>query len=195
EHAADASIGVIEARVGADVPMTRLGDQHAFCPQHADALVEDNLDHARVGTGNQPRRDAHRLVAGRDGREVDQPALSFGHRLLRDHEHVAGVESCPGADQRSQIVPGPHLRQPVDADQLEMPHTAGLMRARSAGSSRSSASASDWKTTNLTPCCSASARNWASDSSPKWSPIAPGGRRYRALVPPRPVAGAATTPG
>ena len=35
----------------------------------------------------------------------------------------------------------------------------------------------------------------ASESSPKWSAIASGGRRYSALVPPRPIAGTATTTG
>src|SRR5437870_9647019 len=102
-----------------------------------------------------------------DARKVDKPALRLGDDLLRDHEHIARRKRGVRRDQLTDIVSRPHLRQPFDPNQLDALHTARRIRSRSAGSSMSSAIASERKSTNFTPRFCASARNWASDSSPK----------------------------
>jgi len=48
-----------------------------------------------------------------------------------------------GSQKFRQVVAGPNLRQAADPDELEPVHPARLSRARSAGSSRSSAIASE----------------------------------------------------
>ena len=75
--------------------------------------------------------------------KIDEPALGLGHHLLGHDEDVARLELRVCAQQLSQVVARPHLRQALDADQLEGFHTARLRRARSEGSSRSSANGSE----------------------------------------------------
>src|SRR4029077_3400484 len=190
-----ADVGVIDAGVRGDVDVPRLGDERALLAQHAHALVEHDLDHARVRPRDEVRRDAHRLRAGGHGAHVDEPALGLRHHLLGDDDNVSRLELRVLGDQRGQVVAGAHLGQPLDGDQLDLIHTARLRRARSEGSSRSSAIASELCTTKLTPRLWASSRNFTRDSSPKCMPITSGGWRYKALVPPRPMAGTATTTG
>src|SRR6266851_1291914 len=121
-------------------------------------------------------------------------ALGLRHHLLRDHQHVGCFELSPRADELAEIVSGMDLRQALDRKKLDAIHTA-RRRARSAGSSRSRAIAGEMWISNRTPKACASRRKAASESAPKCSPIARGGWRYSALVPPRPVAGTATATG
>src|SRR5712691_7107867 len=121
-------------------------------------------------------------------------SLRFRHHLLRDHQHIGWFELRPRADELAEIVAGIDLRS-LDRRKLDAIHTARRRRARSAGSSRSRAIAGEMWISNRTPKPRASRRKAASESTPKCSPIARGGWRYSALVPPRPVAGTATATG
>src|SRR5205823_8809108 len=157
-----------------------------------DALVEDQLDHARVvlhplGVVKGAPRGPHRA-------EIPQPALRLGDHLLGNDEHVTVCEAGSVDDHRRQVVAGPDLRQPDHAPGFE-PHDRPASMARSDGSSRSRASSGASNSSNRTPRSAASRANLLSESSPKCIPTASGGLTYRALVPPRPVAGAARTAG
>src|SRR5260370_6181368 len=122
-------------------------------------------------------------------------SLRFRHHLLRDHQHVGWFELSPRADELTEVVAGMDLRKALDRKKLDAIPTARRTRARSAGSSRSRAIAGEMWIPNRTPKLFASRRKAASESAPKCSPIARGGWRYSALVPPRPVAGTATATG
>jgi len=50
--------------------MARLGDQHPLRSKHAHALVEDDLDQARVWQVDELRSDAFGLVTRFNGGEV-----------------------------------------------------------------------------------------------------------------------------
>ena len=134
---------MVHSSVGAYITLSGFGDEHAFRPQHAHALVEHDLDHARIRVRDQAACDPHRVFAGDDSGKIDEPALGLGHHLLGHDEDVARLELRVCAQQLSQVVARPHLRQALDADQLEGFHTARLRRARSEGSSRSSANGSE----------------------------------------------------
>ena len=76
--------------------MLRLGDDEvAPPPPHRPRLAQDRRD------------DVVRLL---------DPPFRLRHRLLRDDEHVAVLEpACPFdrvAEERGEVVPGPHLREP-----------------------------------------------------------------------------------
>ena len=90
----------------------------------------------------------HRLavveqMAGGDFGEVAHAALRLGNDLLRDDHHVAGQQLDPGSDQLGEVIACIYLRDAFDSDQVKSLHTARRGYARSAGSSRSRAMASD----------------------------------------------------
>ena len=95
----------VDARVGADEPMVRLGDDDAAL--HADdaaALLENEL--------NQPRVTAVVCAElAREGRRVDideahEPAFGLRDDLLADHQHVAGLEGRPLGGRPRHHEPG-----------------------------------------------------------------------------------------
>src|SRR5207302_8878001 len=91
----DAGFGdvrLVHTRVGADETVMGLGDQHPLGSQHANALVEDDLDKARIWYGDELRGYPFGLVARFDPGEFAQPPLGLRHHLLGDHEHVRGLE-------------------------------------------------------------------------------------------------------
>src|ERR1700687_3015000 len=137
------NVRLVDTRVGAHKAMARLGDQHTLRSNYADALVEDDLDQARVGQIDELRGDALGLVTGFDCGEVPQLALRLRDHLLGDDEHVRRFELGLRADQVAEVIAGMDLGKALHATELEAVNTARRSRARSAGSSRSSAIAGD----------------------------------------------------
>ena len=80
---------MVHACIGAYKAMSSLGDQHALGAQDADAFIQHHLDHARIGRGDQTRRDPHGVVARLDRGGVHEAPLGLRDDLLRDDEHVA----------------------------------------------------------------------------------------------------------
>ena len=81
----------VDAAVGADEPVRRLGDQHAV--RHADdaaGLAQDDLDLAGVAV--ELGRELDGLRARVDAGEVDDGALGLRDDLLGDDEHVVLAE-------------------------------------------------------------------------------------------------------
>ena len=77
----------VDAAVGADEPVRRLGDEHAVLHAHdAAGLAEDDLDLARVAV--EALGELERLLAGDDAGQVDDGALGLGHDLLGHDQHV-----------------------------------------------------------------------------------------------------------
>ena len=94
----------IDARVRADEPVARLGD---------DEVATTAQDPRRLGLGEP----ALRTGIGRVDR--DDAALGLRHDLLGDDHDVARLERCGRGEQFAEPRPGDDLREPLDADDDE----------------------------------------------------------------------------
>src|SRR5581483_9964740 len=189
------NVRVVDTCVRGNEALSRLRDEDALGSKNANALVQHDLHGARIRLGDEPLRDLLRLRARLHVVEPHDAALGLRDDLLRDDDDVAVAQVGARRDQVRKVVARMDLGQALDAEDLDAPHTARRRRARSAGSSRSRAKAGDSCRMNGTPRAFASRRNSASESPPKCRPMTPGGRRYSAFVPPRPIAGAAMATG
>jgi len=68
---------MVHAAVRADIPLARFCDQNTLRAEHPHALIEDHLDHPRVGFCNQVGRKANRLVACDDVVEIADAPFCF----------------------------------------------------------------------------------------------------------------------
>src|SRR5712691_8710370 len=165
-------IRLVDPGVCAYKAVPRLGYQHPMRAKYPHAFVEDHLDQARIRRCHQLLGDALRLVTSLDGRQRPKLALRLGHHLLGDHENIGRFERRPRADQVAEVVARMDLGEALHREELDAIHTARRKRARSAGSSRSRAIASEMWISKRTPLLVASRRKAASESAPKCSPIA-----------------------
>ena len=93
--------------------MPRLRD-HERRPRTNEArtLAQDCLQPPRILAGRKLARLRRRL----DFVEAHHPAFGLGDDLVRNDDHVSGLELRGGGDQSRDVVPLAHLRQPPDRD-------------------------------------------------------------------------------
>ena len=111
----------VHARGCTHETVLRLRDHEALAgADDALRLAQDHLDVARVVL----RRGE---LAGAFGRldlvEPHDASLGLRDDLLRDDDHVAVLERCRGGDERAEIVPLAHLRQPLEREDPELAHS------------------------------------------------------------------------
>ena len=84
------------------------------------ALAEDDLEAAWVLVAGELARPR----GGLDGREVDDAALDLGDGLLRDDEHVAGLEAAGArgrlGEERGEVVVLVELGDPAERDDANL---------------------------------------------------------------------------
>ena len=138
-------VRLIDARVGADPAVVRLGDEDAAVhPHDATRLPQDDLDQARIAV-EMPRHRERRWRRRHVG-EPDEPAFGLRDDLLADHDHVAGDERCAlprgGIDDECcDVVAGPDFADALDADHLvagRFHRTVTAVGGRAATSQRAS---------------------------------------------------------
>ena len=89
----------VDAAVGAQKSVMRLGDEHAVfaADRRRLALAKGEFDHARIEIVLFGPRDG--FFGWVDRFQIDDAALGFGDDLVFDHENVAGLEADSGGTQ------------------------------------------------------------------------------------------------
>jgi hypothetical protein len=94
----------------------RLGDHQRRARAHdADRLAQDRLEPPRILVSRKLARTLRRLELV----QRDDAPLGLGDGLLRDHEHVTGLQLHPSRDQLREIVARPDLREALDRVDLD----------------------------------------------------------------------------
>ncbi len=94
-------VGDIDAAVGAEKAVVRLGDQDAvLAAEDAAALAQGEFDDA--GVKSILFRPSDRFFRGLDRGKVDYAAFGFGDDFVFDDEDVAGLEAEAVSAQRGE---------------------------------------------------------------------------------------------
>src|SRR5439155_20801172 len=102
---------------GADEPMGGLCDHEwPALPHDARRLAEDRLDLTRIPLVS---RELDRLLRRLQTVDADHAPLRLRHGLLREDDHVAGLELDTLDDHGSEVVVLPDRREPVHGDERD----------------------------------------------------------------------------